>query len=260
MLFQLDPFDQSLRSFSMLTTGSVGSGKSFLLKLLLMGLKGCETTVVEQSEPPEYAGIPGVKIVSLADMSEAEQAAKLREFVSNMWETARRDPRPRLLVLDELWSLIRRPELALLVEEIARRGRKFFLSLIISTQQIEELIAEAKAVFDNAAIKAYLQQENRDIAGLAKAARLSADARVFLRTAARGEALFDVNGMLLPVDIQTDPVLYRIVNTDPREVSKYGLGDPNSETGPAGGSDPDLGLAGSGTVGSSSVPLVHAGR
>lgn len=255
MLVKLDPFDESLRSFSALITGSVGSGKSFLLKLLLLGLKGCETTVVEQSEPPEYAGIPGVKLVSLADLSEDEQAAKLREFVSNMWDTARRDPRPRLLVLDELWALIKRPELAKLVEEIARRGRKFFLSLLIATQQIEELIEFAKAVYDNAAIKIFLQQENRDIAGLAKAAKLSTDARRFLRTAARGQALFDINGMVLPVDIQTDPVIYTLVNTDPREVYRNGLGHSGSEAKPAGGSDPDPWLD-SGSASGSSAPLV----
>ena len=220
MLVRLDPFDLSLRSFGGLITGSVGSGKSFLLKLLLMGLRGCETIVVEQSDPPEYAGVLGVKTFSLADLSEREQAAKLREFVTNLWNTARRDPRPRLLVLDELWSLIKREELATLVEEVARRGRKFYLSLWIATQQIEELLESAKAVFDNAALRVYLQQENRDIAGLAAAAKLSTEARRFLRGAARGQALLDVNGMLVAVDIQATPAEYQVVNTDPREVHR----------------------------------------
>jgi len=217
MLVKLDPFDPSLRSFGGLVTGSVGSGKSFLLKLLMLGLQGVETHVVEQSEPSEYGGIPGVHWHALHGATEAEQAVSLREFVTNMWALARSDPRPRLLVLDELWSLIRRPELAELVEEIARRGRKFYLALWIASQQIEEILENAKAVFDNASIRIFLQQEDRDLGGLATAARLSQTARQFLRGSGRGQALFYVNGMWVPVNVQADPSQYRLINTDPRE-------------------------------------------
>src|SRR6266487_1057965 len=232
MLVRLDPFDLSLRSFGGLITGSVGSGKSFLMKLLLMGLDGCEQIVVEQAEPPEYAGLDGVHHVSLADLSEAEQAVKLREFIANLWATARTDPRPRLLVLDELWALIKRPELAALVEEVARRGRKHFLALWIATQQCEELIENAKAVFDNASIRIYLQQESRDLSNLARAARLTQPAAQFLRGAARGEALLDLGRMVLPVDVQATPAQYERISTDPREGRHDGLGDSTGEGGP----------------------------
>jgi len=232
MLVKLDPFDLSLRSFGGLITGSVGSGKSFLMKLLLMGLNGCEQIVVEQAEPPEYAGLEGVHHVSLADLSEQEQAAKLREFITNLWATARADPRPRLLVLDELWALIKRPELADLVEEVARRGRKHFLALWIATQQCEELIENAKAVFDNASVRIYLQQESRDLSNLARAARLTQPAAQFLRSAARGEALLDLGKMVLPVDVQATPAQYERISTDPREGRHDGLGDSTGEGGP----------------------------
>src|SRR6202011_1555 len=52
MLVRLDPFDESLRSFGGLITGSVGSGKSYLLKLLLRRLRGVEIRIVEHSDPP----------------------------------------------------------------------------------------------------------------------------------------------------------------------------------------------------------------
>jgi hypothetical protein len=245
MLVTLDPFDLTLRSFSGLITGSTGSGKSFLMKLLLEGLEGCEKIVIEQSEPPEYTGLDGVQHVSLADMTEAEQAAKLREFITSLWATARANPQPRLLVLDELWALIKRPELADLVEEVARRGRRHFLALWIATQQIEELIESAKAVFDNAAVRIYLQQESRDLSNLARAARLTAPAAQFLRGAARGEALLDLGKLVLPVDVQATPAQYRRISTDPREV-RHGLGDSDSEAGPDRGRLSDRRLLGAG--------------
>lgn len=249
MLVKLNPFDLSLRSFGGLITGSVGSGKSFLLKLILLGLDDVETWVVEQSEPTEYEGIPGVHWFTLADMSQAQQAEQLRKFVSNLWDTARREPRPRLLVLDELWSLLKRPELADLVEEIARRGRKYYLSLWIATQQIEELLDSAKAVFDNAAIRVFLQQEDRDLGGLAKAARLSDAGRQYLRGAGRGQALLYVNGMLIPLDVQATHSQYHLINTDPREVHR-GLDNTTRKDGADSGQPPADRL-GSGSGGSS---------
>jgi type II secretory pathway predicted ATPase ExeA len=217
MLVRLDPFDESLRSFGGLITGSVGSGKSYLLKLLLRRLKGVEIRIVEHSDPPEYDGVPGLQTYSVAKISEADQAAKLREYITDLWALARRDPRPRLLVIDELWSVLKRPELAKLIEEVARRGRKYGLALWIATQQVEELLDSGKAVFDNAAVRIYLQQENRDLEGLCKAAHLSEPARRLLRGAARGQALFDCGRMVVLVDVQASPREHHLISTDPRE-------------------------------------------
>lgn len=220
MLVRLDPFDPSLRSFGGLLTGSVGSGKSYFLKLLLRRLRGVELRIVEHSDPPEYEGVPNLLTFNVADMSEADQATKLREYITDLWVMARRDPKPRLLVLDELWSVLKRPELAKLVEEVARRGRKYGLALWIATQQVEELLANewGKAVFDNAKIRVYLQQENRDLEGLCQAAHLPVPARKLLRGAARGQALIDCDKMLVLCDVQAAPEEHRLVTTDPREV------------------------------------------
>jgi hypothetical protein len=218
MLVKLDPFDGSLRSFGGLLTGSVGSGKSYLLKLLLRHLRDVEIRIVEHSDPPEYDGVPGLLTYNVAEFTEAEQATKLREYITELWALAREDPRPRLLVLDELWSVLRRAELAALVEEIARRGRKYGLALWIATQQVEELIESGKPVFDNAALKVYLQQEDRDLEGLCKAANLSEAARRVLRSAARGQALIQCGKLLVLVDVQATADEHAHITTDPREL------------------------------------------
>lgn len=218
MLVKLDPFDESLNSFSGVVLAMVGAGKSYFLKLLARRLKGVEVLVVEHNDPPEYAGVPGVKSTPLTG-NMAQRTAQLREFVTRLWETARADPRPRMLILDELWSLLRDEGLASLVEEIARMGRKYYLSLWIATQQIQELIESpyGMAVLNNAAIRVYLQQDGPDVELLAKKMRLSDDARQFLSGAARGQALLDVRRMLVPVNIQATKLEHALITTDPRE-------------------------------------------
>jgi type IV secretory pathway VirB4 component len=124
-----------------------------------------------------------------------------------------------LLVLDELWSLLRDPGLASLIEEIARIGRHHYLSLWIASQQVQELLTsdQGLAVLNNSAIKVYLKQNGPDGDLLADKVRLSSEARRFLRSAARGQALLDVSGMVVPVDIQASKEDHELITTDPRE-------------------------------------------
>lgn len=217
MLVRLDPFDQSLESFGGIVVAKVGAGKSFFLKLLTRRLRDVEVLIVEQRTPAEYGSVPGAKTLNLADVPYQDRAAHLRDFLSALWETAKRDPRPRLLVLDELWSLLRDPALAALVEEVARIGRHHFLSLWIATQQVRELLESGRAVLDNAAVRVYLKQHDRDLDDLCDAVGLSTPARRFLRGAARGQALLDVGGLLVPVDVQATPLEHAQITTDPRE-------------------------------------------
>lgn len=227
MLVKLDPFDPSLESFGGVILAKVGSGKSYLLKLLARRLGGVEVLIVQQRSPNEYANIEGAQTLDLATSTTTEErAARLRDFVSALWETAKRDPRPRLLILDELWSLLRNPDLAALVEEIARIGRHHYLSLWIATQQVKELLTteQGLAVLNNAAIRVYLKQHGPDGELLSSTLGLSPAARTFLRGAARGQALLDVAGMLIPVDIQATADEHAQITTDPRERARQGAG------------------------------------
>jgi hypothetical protein len=233
MLVKLDPFDESLESFGGIVLAKVGAGKTYLLQLLARNLQDVEVFVVEQRNPPEFANVPGVKSILLTGNTQ-ERIAQLRQFITDLWETAMRDPRPRLLILDELWSLLRQEGLAAMAEEVARIGRHHYLSAWIATQQVEELMnsEEGLATLNNAAIKVYLKQTGPDGAKLAKNMHLSAPARQYLRSAARGQALLDVAGMLIPVDIQTDACQHSEISTDPRE--RYGRPSSSSFAGAVG--------------------------
>lgn len=223
MLVRLDPFDMSLESFGGIVLAKVGAGKSYFLKLLARRLADVEVLIVEQRIPAEYTNVPA-RHINLAEVPYDRRAEHLRAFVSDLWELAKREPKPRLLVLDELWSLLRDPALAALIEEIARIGRHHYLALWIATQQVTELLDDrgGKAVLDNAAIRVFLKQHDRDLEALCTAIGLPTPARRFLRGAARGQALLDVGGMLVPVDIQATPEEHRLITTDPREIA-HGL-------------------------------------
>jgi conjugal transfer ATP-binding protein TraC len=56
-------------------------------------------------------------------------------IASFVWTQVRRERRPRLLVIDEAWSLLRYPEGGSFISGMARRARKYYLGLVTITQE-----------------------------------------------------------------------------------------------------------------------------
>src|SRR2546423_4890125 len=55
-----------------------------------------------------------------------------------VWHTVRRARRPRLLVIDEAWSLMQYPEGGAFLASMARRARKYYLGLVPITQDVAD--------------------------------------------------------------------------------------------------------------------------
>ena len=58
-----------------------------------------------------------------------------------VWAAAARDPRPRLLVVDEVWSIMQHPEGAAFMVSMAKRARKHRLGLQFITQDVQDLLS-----------------------------------------------------------------------------------------------------------------------
>ena len=59
-----------------------------------------------------------------------------------VWAAAAQDPRPRLLVVDEVWSIMQHPEGAAFMVSMAKRARKHRLGLQFITQDVQDLLSE----------------------------------------------------------------------------------------------------------------------
>ncbi|HEY8742696.1 MAG TPA: DUF87 domain-containing protein, partial [Chloroflexota bacterium] len=58
-----------------------------------------------------------------------------------VWRQVRRQRRPRLLVVDEAWSLLQYPQGAAFLASMARRARKYHLGLVTITQDVADALA-----------------------------------------------------------------------------------------------------------------------
>ena len=59
-----------------------------------------------------------------------------------VWAAAAQNPKPRLLVVDEVWSIMQHPEGAAFMISMAKRARKHRLGLQFITQDVQDLLSE----------------------------------------------------------------------------------------------------------------------
>ena len=132
-----------------------------------------------------------------------------------VWAAAARDPKPRLLVVDEVWSIMQHPEGAAFMVSMAKRARKHRLGLQFITQDVQDLLSEdtsrtitghsGRALLQNAAFKLLLQQDAAAISTVADAFDLPQDLQRWLVSCPRGDGLLLAKGERFPIRIEATP-------------------------------------------------------
>ena len=132
-----------------------------------------------------------------------------------VWASAAQDPKPRLLFVDEVWSIMQHPEGAAFMVSMAKRARKHRLGLQFITQDVQDLLSEdssrtitghsGRALLQNAAFKLLLQQDAAAISTVGDAFDLPQDLQRWLLSCPRGDGLLLSKGNRFPVRIEATP-------------------------------------------------------
>jgi len=162
-----------------------------------------------------------------------------------VWNQVRRSRRPRLLIIDEAWSLVQYPEGGAFLAGMARRSRKYYLGLVTIAQDVADFLGvdHGRTVLANAALKLLMKQDAAIIAPVVQAFRLSAEERQFLLAAGKGEGLFFARGSHVALKIEASPAEHRLATTSPRELAR---GDGKTDRDTRSGSHHRLGGEGGG--------------
>ncbi|MCY3602073.1 MAG: ATP-binding protein [Chloroflexi bacterium] len=142
-----------------------------------------------------------------------------------VWAAAARDPRPRLLVVDEVWSIMQHPEGAAFMVSMAKRARKHRLGLQFITQDVQDLLSEdssrtitghsGRALLQNAAFKLLLQQDAAAISTVGEAFDLPPDLQRWLLSCQRGDGLLLARGNRFPIRIEATAEEHALVEFSP---------------------------------------------
>jgi conjugal transfer ATP-binding protein TraC len=139
-----------------------------------------------------------------------------------VWTRVRRERRPRLLVIDEAWSLLRYPEGGAFAAGMARRARKYYLGLVTITQQVADLANDGhcETILSNAAQVLLLKQKADTIDAASARFRLTAEERQRLLGADKGDGLLLVGGNRIPLQVVASTLEYRLATTNPRDLDE----------------------------------------
>jgi hypothetical protein len=156
----------------------------------------------------------GVCAISLRDMPPEHVAAATLIVARWLWELVRRDRRRRHIVFDEVGALcVHRPLRDLLVQ-LARRCRKYGASLVVATQNAQDLLGtdEGSVIATNCAVVLLGGHRAAETARMEQAFGLTDAQRGFLETASRGEFLLLAGDRRVAMRIEV-PELHRSVLT-----------------------------------------------
>jgi type IV secretory pathway VirB4 component len=164
-------------------------------------------------------------VFNIRDLEEELRPLAMHVLAGFVWNRVRRKRRPRLLVIDEAWSLLRYADGGAFVSAMARRARKYYLGLVIISQDVADVLGSphGRAVLVNSAMKLLLKQDASTIEAVQVAFRLTTDERQQLLGADKGEGLLFVRGSHVPLLIEGSRAEHLLATTAPRELAELVL-------------------------------------
>ncbi|WP_173130288.1 VirB4 family type IV secretion system protein [Kibdelosporangium persicum] len=131
--------------------------------------------------------------------------------------------RPRLVVVDEAWLLMKERSGAEFLFRMAKASRKHWAGLTVATQDTADVLSSdlGKAVVANAATQILLRQASQAIDEITQTFDLSAGERAFLLSADRGQGLLSAGTQRVAFHSIASPTEHRLVTSNPAELAGY---------------------------------------
>jgi type IV secretory pathway VirB4 component len=139
-----------------------------------------------------------------------------------IWRQVRASRKPRMLLIDEAWSLMQHEEGAKFLSSMARQARKHYLGLTTVTQDVEDFLAtpDGHTALANSSVQLLMRQDSSTIDVVGQTFRLSSGEREFLLSCRKGEGLFFARGNHIALRVEASPMEHTLATTDPAELAE----------------------------------------
>ena len=131
-----------------------------------------------------------------------------------------RDRKPKSILIDEGWSLLRSRAAAGYVFEFVKTSRKFNASIGFISQEIEDLLGSrtGRSILNTASVKILMRQNPSNIDEISRLLKLNDTSKEFLLTAANGQGLVMSEEGNYKFFVKASPKLHDLITTKPGEV------------------------------------------
>lgn len=131
-------------------------------------------------------------VFGVRDLEENLRPIAMYIILDYVWNRIRKDPKKRVLIVDEAWYLIKHKDSAEYLHSFAKRARKYLLGLTTITQDVEDFLStdEGKAIITNSSLQILLKQSTAAVDKVAEVFNLTGGEKHFLLSSGVGEGLF----------------------------------------------------------------------
>jgi type IV secretory pathway VirB4 component len=162
-------------------------------------------------------------VISLRELPDELKTVGTLLALDTLWRqvTNPTSRRPRLIVIDEAWLLMRQEQGARFVHRMAKSARKYWAGLCVVTQDAADLLAAdlGKAVVANAATQLLMRPGAHAIDTITTAFRLSDGERAYLLAAQPGDALLVAGTQRVGFHVVASPAEHELATTNPAELA-----------------------------------------
>lgn len=158
-------------------------------------------------------------IRDIPDIGKATIMFLILEYVYNAMKKSKKR---KMLVIDEAWTVLSAGEEAEYVFRLVKTCRKFNLSLVMITQDVEDVLTSraGRAVMTNTATKFLMQQDPTVMDQISERFHLNESEEHLLRTAGTGNALLAAENLRVSISIRASKEEHRIITTKPDELKE----------------------------------------
>lgn len=155
-------------------------------------------------------------VFSIRDMEDELRPIAMFIILDFIWTRIKRDPKERVLVVDEAWYMMKYPDSASFMYSIAKRARKYKLGLTTITQDVEDFLTSeyGKAIVTNSSLQFLLKQSPASIDRITEVFYLSEGERNLLLSSEIGEGLFFAGQNHVAIRIQASPEEHLLITSN----------------------------------------------
>jgi type IV secretory pathway VirB4 component len=168
-------------------------------------------------------------VFSIRDLEDELRPIAMYLILDYIWTKIRRDPKRRILVVDEAWYMMKYPDSGAFLNSIAKRARKYYLGLTTITQDVEDFLSVdlGKSIIQNSSVQILLKQSSAAIDKVAEVFYLSEGEQHLLLSADIGEGLFFAGPAHAAIRVISSPEEHALATTKPQELEKQAQPKPN---------------------------------
>ncbi len=159
-------------------------------------------------------------VFSIRDLPDQLRPLSMHMILDYVWTKIKSKLKKRILIVDEAWYLMKTPDSADFLVEIAKRARKYYLGLTTITQDVEDFltIEKGKEIISNSSIQILLKQAPSSIDLLAQEFNLSEGEQRLLLSEGIGEGIFFAGSTHVAMRVVASPKEHQLITSSPQDI------------------------------------------